>query len=75
MKYTVEFGVDMIGKRNNIKRVNGEIDMTSLEQVSLDQLQCDENKNVLKGIIKQNVQPKYKQQIFNVEIIKIKDRK
>jgi hypothetical protein len=72
MEYTVEFGVDVISKRNLISRKNGEIDVTT--EATIEELNWEDNKKVLMDMIFLDVQPKLKQKIFNVEILKIREK-
>jgi len=69
MVYIVEFGIDVISKRNLISRKNGDIEVTT--DATVEELNWEDNKNVLKEMICADVQPKVKQKIFNVEILKI----
>ena len=70
MEYVVEFGIDVISKRNLVSRKNGEIEVTT--DASIEELNYEDNKKVLMDMIYVDVQPKVKQKIFNVEITKIK---
>lgn len=72
MEYTVEFGIDVISKRNLISRKNGEIDITT--EATVEELNWEDNQKVLKDMIYLDVQPKVKQKIFNVEILKIRTK-
>ena len=67
-EYTVEFDIDVISKRSLISRKSGEIYINS--HLSLTDLKKEEN--AIKALIYQDVQPKVKQQIFNIEICKVK---
>lgn len=72
MEYTVEFGIDMISKRSLISRKNGEIDITT--DATIEELGWEDNQKVIKDLIFIDVQPKVKQKIFNVEILKVRGK-
>lgn len=72
MEYTIEFGIDVISKRNLISRKNGEIDVTT--DATSEEMWFGDNQKVLKDMVFSAIQTKVKQKIFNVEILKVKSK-
>lgn len=72
MEYTVEFGIDVISKRNLISRKTGEIGITT--DATIEDLQREDNRKTIMNMIYLDVQPKLKQKIFNVEILKVRGK-
>lgn len=62
----------MISKRNLISRKNGEIDITT--DATIEDLQRKDNRKTIMNMIYLDVQPKVKQKIFNVEILKVRGK-
>lgn len=69
MEYLVKFGIDVISKRNLISRKEGVLGL--IVEADLEDVQMPENLPVIKDMIIQDVQPKIKQRIFNVEVLSI----
>ncbi len=65
MNYIVKFAIDIISKRNLISRRTGEFDITTDHKAEI----LNNDNQRLKYLIYEDVQPKLKQKIFNVEII------
>ena len=68
-RYKIDFGVDVISKRNLISRKNG--DCVFKTAATLSDMKMKENQGVIVNMIFNDIQPQLKQKIFNIEILKI----